>query len=142
MRAVHATHEGGDRFRLSLRTHELRVDQPRDEGGTDTAPTPVELFVASIVACQGFFARRFLARHGIADGELELDAEYELAADPSRVASVHTRLHLPRVLPAGVEAGLRRAVESCTVHHSIRSSPSIDLSLATPAELSEPVGAL
>lgn len=42
---VVVAHHGGDRFRASIRGHEVLVDQPVAAGGEDTAPTPTELFV-------------------------------------------------------------------------------------------------
>ena len=44
-------HRGEDRFDINVRGHVLRVDQPRTDGGQDTAPTPTELFVASLASC-------------------------------------------------------------------------------------------
>ena len=57
-------HLGGDRFAVSVRGHELLVDQPVDAGGEDTAPTPTELLVAALACCVAFYARRYLRRHG------------------------------------------------------------------------------
>ena len=41
-------HEGGDRYRVRIRGHELVVDQPTEDGGEDAGPTPTELFVAGV----------------------------------------------------------------------------------------------
>jgi putative redox protein len=53
-------HLGDDRFAIDVRGHEIVVDQPVDAGGQDTAPTPTELFVASLAGCVAFYARRYL----------------------------------------------------------------------------------
>jgi putative redox protein len=49
--AVH--HLGRDRFGVRIRGHELVSDQPREDGGEDTGPTPTELFIAGLAACVG-----------------------------------------------------------------------------------------
>ena len=64
-RALTVAHRGGDRFRIRVRGHEIDVDQPVGDGGEDTAPTPTELFVAGLASCVAFYARRYLARHGL-----------------------------------------------------------------------------
>jgi uncharacterized OsmC-like protein len=46
-------HLDGDRFAISIRDHMITVDQPVADGGQDTAPTPTELFVASLASCVG-----------------------------------------------------------------------------------------
>ena len=71
MTTITVRHEARDRFRISIRGHEVLVDQPLPASG-DAGPTPTELFVASLAACAGFYARRFLARHGLPDGELAI----------------------------------------------------------------------
>jgi putative redox protein len=44
-------HLDADRFAIDIRGHTLTVDQPKDAGGEDTAPTPTELFVAVSSHC-------------------------------------------------------------------------------------------
>jgi hypothetical protein len=41
----------GEAYEVSVRGHQVIVDQPTDAGGQDTAPTPTELFVASLATC-------------------------------------------------------------------------------------------
>ena len=41
-------HRGGDKFDIDIRGHVVRVDQPVKDRGEDTAPTPTELFIASM----------------------------------------------------------------------------------------------
>ena len=65
MNGIKVRHEEGDRFRVSIRGHELFVDQPVDDGGQDSAPTPTELFVAGLASCVAFYAGRFLRRHDL-----------------------------------------------------------------------------
>lgn len=59
------THVSGDRFAIQVRGHRLVVDQPVADGGQDAGPTPTELFAASLAACVGFYAERFLRRHDL-----------------------------------------------------------------------------
>lgn len=40
MANVTVMHAGGDRFRIYARGHEFQVDQPLEDGGQDSAPTP------------------------------------------------------------------------------------------------------
>jgi len=47
---------GGERYDIAVRGHTLTVDQPADAGGEDAAPTPTELFVASLASCVVFHA--------------------------------------------------------------------------------------
>ena len=139
MTAITVRHEANDRFRISIRGHEVVVDQPAPASGDD-GPTPTELFVASLAACAGFYARRFLARHGLRDGELAISCEYGWTEDHSRVDSIALRVELPAGIPEGLEAPLLRVIEHCTVHESIREIPVLTCVIVAPDRQAQPVG--
>ena len=113
------THEGGTRFRILVRGHELVVDQPVAAGGKDTAPTPTELFVASIAACAAFYGRTFLARRGLPD-RVDVAAGWEVASKPDRVGRVSLVVTAPGVPPNRMVA-LERVIEHCLVHETLKS---------------------
>lgn len=115
-------HEAGDRFRIQIRGHELVVDQP---GSGDAGPTPTELFVASLISCTAFYARRFLARHGLADGDLAVSGEMTWAPDHTRVTAIAMRVESAGGIPAELHAALQRVVDHCTVSESIRGVPQL-----------------
>ena len=73
----------GDKYAIDIRGHQVRVDQPLGAGGDDTAPTPTELFVASLALCVAFHAGRFLDRHGIDRAGLAVHVTWRwLRVDP------------------------------------------------------------
>jgi uncharacterized OsmC-like protein len=106
------------------------VDQPAEAGGADTAPTPTELFVASLASCVAFYAGRFLDRHHLDRTGLRVTAEFTLATErPARVGSVRLRLTAPG-LPVERHAALHAVVSKCTVHNSLHQPPSVDIDIA------------
>jgi len=127
-------HQAGDRFELQVRGHRLVCDQPVADGGTDQGPTPTELFVASLAACVGFYARRFLARHHLDTTGLRVQAAFTMSPDrPARVATITLRLLLPQPLAEHRRRAMLAVVEHCTVHNSIRTPPEVRVTLAEPA---------
>lgn len=123
-------HEGGDRFSISVRGHDLHVDQPVDKGGEDTAPTLTELFVASLAAGVAFYARRRLRRHGLPEAALTVDSEFELAAHPARVGRVRLDIRLPEGVPDERRKGLLAVASHCTVHNTLNNPPDVQVRLA------------
>jgi uncharacterized OsmC-like protein len=131
MEHVEVRHEGGDRYRIRIRGHDLVVDQP-DTG--DAGPTPTELFVASLASCVGFYAGRFCARHGIDPAGLAVETDWVFAEDrPARVARIDVRLVLPLGFPDDKRERMHAVVDHCTVHNSIAQAPEIAIELQTPA---------
>ena len=99
--------EGGEPYEITVRDHTIIADQPADAGGSDSAPTPTELFVASLAGCVAFYAGRFLTRHGLSREGLGVAVNYRMAADRrAHVADVHLTVRVPDAMPAQRPAGL------------------------------------
>ena len=133
-RRVRVDYETGDRFRIAVRQHTVTVDQPASDGGEDSAPTPTELFVASLASCVAFYARRFAARHGIPTEGLAVTADFGMASHPSRVREVTLKIEVPGHLAPAQEAALLAVAAHCTVHNTLLQPPAvrIDLVALTP----------
>lgn len=136
MNEIRVGYEHGDHFHVQIGKHGLVVDQPHDAGGDDLGPTPTELFVASLAACVGFYAERFMRRHGIAPEGLAVVCAFAMSEDrPARVTSIDLKLSLPHGFPATRRTALMRIVERCTVHNSIMQAPAIRIELNTPEQV-------
>jgi len=116
-----------DRYSIEVRGHVVETDQPVESGGGDAAPTPTELFVASLASCTAHYAARFLRRHNLSDAGLAVDARFTMSSDrPARVAQISIDVSALDLPPHYLEA-FRRVVEHCTVHNSIVSPPAITI---------------
>jgi uncharacterized OsmC-like protein len=127
---MHVEHRGGDRFAIEIRGHTITVDQPIDVGGDDTAPTPTELLVASLASCVAFYARRYLARHGLDTNGLAVHAAYELADRPARVAVMHVQVTVPPGVPQSRLQPLLAVASHCTVPTPLIDPPRGSITLA------------
>ena len=120
----------GEAYEVTVRGHRLVVDQPADAGGQDSAPTPTELFVASLATCVAFYAGRYLTRHGYSREGLAVSVGYDMASDrPARVSGVRLTVRVPAGLPPQRWAALRAVVSHCTVHNSLAVPPSVTIDL-------------
>ncbi len=122
---MRVTHRGDDRFAIAVRGHELLVDQPIADGGTDEAPTPTELFVASLASCVAFYARRFLRRHDLPTEGLAVNATYTIAPRPARVGGLQLELCVPPGVPVERRDALLAVASHCTVHNTLVDAPEV-----------------
>ena len=129
-RTMRVEHRGGDHFDINVRGHVLRVDQPLQDGGDDTAPTPTELFIASLASCVAFYARRYLARHDLPTQGLAVEATFDMGRKPARVAGITLRLILPDAVPPERRDPLLAVATHCTVHNTLTTTPEISITLA------------
>jgi uncharacterized OsmC-like protein len=128
---IRVTHMAEDAFVIDVRGHRLMVDQ-QSRDGDEAGPSPVELFVASVAACAGYYAERFLRRHEQPYQGLRVDCEWTMrAGDPARVGRIGMRITPPAFVPHELREPLRAAIDRCTVHNSLRQPPQVTLELAT-----------
>jgi putative redox protein len=130
---IRAEHLVDDRIALSMRGHEIVVDQPAADGGGDCGPAPTELFVASLAGCVAFYAHRYLARHDLPEEGISVDVSYAMSTGhPARIESMDVRIHVPDQVPAERLPALLAVASGCTVHNTLRRPPHIEINLAQP----------
>ena len=123
-------HLDGDRFSIDVRGHTLLVDQPTDAGGSDTAPTPTELFMAGLASCVAFYARRYLARHHLDAAGLTVSASYGIGGRPTRVHGIRIVVTPPVGLPADRRDAFLAVASHCTVHNTLTEPADVEIGLA------------
>jgi uncharacterized OsmC-like protein len=129
MASMSVSYKGGDRFAAAVRGHVIQVDQPEADGGEDSAPTPVELMVASLVTCVAHYARRYLNRHDLPTEGLAVDAEWDLVTGPARLGPVTIRVTVPAGVPAERHEPLLKMASHCTVHNTLQQAPEVSITL-------------
>jgi putative redox protein len=139
MPALSVQHVDGDRFTIGIREHLVDVDQPVGDGGADTAPTPTELFVASLVSCVAFYARRYLARHHLPTTGLTVTTDYRMGSHPARVSDMRIEIALDSAIPHDRREALLAVASHCTVHNTLTQPAAIDIALADSPSPTAPV---
>jgi LmbE family N-acetylglucosaminyl deacetylase/uncharacterized OsmC-like protein len=129
-RPMRVEHRGGDKFDISIRGHVITVDQPVTDGGDDTAPTPTELFIASLASCVAFYARRYLSRHHLPTEGLAVETTFEMGSRPARVSGIDVRVLVPKGVPAERLDALLAVATHCTVHNTLDTKPDVLITLA------------
>ncbi|ABP54078.1 OsmC family protein [Salinispora tropica] len=127
---VNVEHVDGDVYEIHVRGHHLTVDQPVDVGGTDKAPTPTELFAASLAACVSFYAGRYLDRHGDDRTGLRVHADFDMATDrPARVAAIRVTIDPPVGFPTDRIPALTAVARHCTIHNTLLNPPEVTITV-------------
>ncbi len=123
--------DGGERYVVRTRGHEFAVDQP-GPGGTDSAPTPTELFVAGLVSCVAYYAGSYLTRHGLDRDGLTVSGDWDFATGrPARVGRVTIRITPPGSLAEDRIPAMLAVASHCTVHNSLGTPPDVSIDVTT-----------
>ena len=92
MSKMTATWTDGMRFVYESGTgHGLVTDAPREIGGTDTAPTPMELILLGLIGCTGVDVSSILIRMKEPLDGLKVSVEAERADEHPKV---YTKIHI------------------------------------------------
>ena len=91
------TFDGGKVITAHLNGQTIRTDQPTENGGTNSAPAPFELFLASIGTCAGIYIKSFCDKRQISTDGIKIIQTMEYDND-KKLASV---FKLDIQLPAG-----------------------------------------
>ncbi len=127
------THLDGVRFATQVRSHRVIVDQPREAGGDDAGPMPIELLGTALGTCIAFYVQQFLhARHLPYEG-MRVEVDQTSGRNPSRVAQFTVRVILPAPLPIGFSELLERVVRSCPAHNTLDRGARVDIAIESGA---------
>ena len=133
---IEMTFPGGLAVDAHVHGFTIPTDQPASSGGTGAAPTPFELFLASIGTCAGLFALRFCQQRGIDAAGLGVSLAGEREEEHGMVSTLRLELRLPASFPEKYLDAIVRAVEQCTVKRHILHPPVFVVSAERVAELS------
>lgn len=115
------------------KNHVIRTDQPERDGGSDSAPAPFDLFLASIATCAGFYALRFCQERSIDTTGLGLTMSLERNPEEKRIARMKINLTLPPGFPEKYNGAIIRAMDQCAVKRHIIEPPEFDITVEPSA---------
>ncbi len=108
----------------------ILTDQPVSSGGDNSAPSPFDLFLASLGTCAGFFALRFCQQRDLDTTGLRLTLTTERDEAAHRLTLVRIVLDLPPGFPEKYHAAILKATDQCAVKRAIDDPPRFEVVLS------------
>lgn len=102
-------------------------DQPERNGGENSAPSPYDLFLASLGTCAGFFALRFCQQRELPTEGLGLTLDLERNKETKRLDKIIMDIQLPDDFPDKYKKAIIRATEECAVKKVILDPPEFEV---------------
>jgi putative redox protein len=125
MRATARRDEGKLSNSVEIRKHTVTADEPKDQGGEDSGPSPQELLAASLASCTAITMEMYAQRKGWDIGGVEVEASYTPAERgcPTRFGLT---LRLPSDLSDEQVERLRVIAAKCPVHRTLDGEVMFD----------------
>jgi putative redox protein len=120
-----SSRSGTYRQTVRVRDHQLIADEPLDQGGDDTGPSPQELLAASLASCTAITMEMYAQRKGWDIGDVEVTCEYA-PADRGCPTKFSLVMRMPDSLSAEQVERLRVIAAKCPVHRTLDGEVMFD----------------
>jgi putative redox protein len=121
------TFPGGRRVDTELGGHVIRTDQPRTNGGEDSAPSPLNLFLASIGTCAGLYVSAFCQRRELPTDGIRIRQRNAFDPESGVLTRVELDIEVPPSFPEKYRDALVRAADGCAVKKAIGAQPAFEV---------------
>ena len=120
---------GNKKVDAHYRGFTISTDQTTVNGGDNAAPSPFELFLASIGTCAGFFVAAFCQSRSIPTDNISITQTAIRNDATHMVEKVLIDVHLPPGFPEKYKDAVLKAAESCPVKKHLAQPPEIQVNV-------------
>jgi ribosomal protein S12 methylthiotransferase accessory factor len=117
---------GGRKVYSDYKGFTIKTDQSKEDGGDSTAPTPSDMFFASLGACMGLYALDFCKKRKIDPGQLKLSIELLSHEKTHMVEKMFFNIHLGPEFPQKYTSALIRAMKLCYLKQHFEQPPQFE----------------
>jgi ribosomal protein S12 methylthiotransferase accessory factor len=121
------TFNGGKVVTAHLHGHDIRTDQPVSSGGENTAPSPFELYLASIGTCAGIYVKSFCDNRHIPTDNIRIMQTVEYDKESGLPVNILIDIQLPPDFPEKYKESVIYVAELCKVKKSIKNPPEFKI---------------
>ncbi|TRZ72815.1 MAG: osmotically inducible protein OsmC [Bacteroidetes bacterium] len=125
------TFAGGKKVNASFKGHIHKTDQPVTAGGENSAPSPYELFLASIGTCAGIFVKSFCDQRNLPTENIKLIQMLEYNPETRLPSKISIEIKLPADFPEKYKEALVHTAELCSVKRTIANPPVFEIRTVT-----------
>jgi ribosomal protein S12 methylthiotransferase accessory factor len=123
---IAVTLAGGKRVQTEIKGMRIETDQPREGGGEGSAPSPFDLFLASLAACSGYYVLDFCQARGIPTDDIRVFLRTEVDPAKRMIGRVTVEIQLPPDFPDRYRGPVVRAADLCSVKKHILDPPRFE----------------
>ena len=123
---------GGQKVDAQYSGFTIHTDQPVEDGGDGSAPSPFSLFLASLGTCTGYYILTFCQKHGIPTKNIQVNAYIDRNPTTHMVERYTIDIHVPKEFPEQYKNAMVKSAESCIVKKHLLKPPQITISVVGP----------
>lgn len=121
------TFDGGKKVAARFDGFTVRTDQPLEEGGENSAPSPFDYFLASFGTCAGFYVLSFCDARALPKEDIRLTLQSEYNEEKGRLETIRITIHVPEGFPEKYRKALVKTASRCSVKKAILDPPVLEI---------------
>jgi putative redox protein len=118
---------GGARVDAHFNGLTAMTDQPPAGGGEGSAPSPFELFLASIGTCAGIYVLGFCKQRGLPTEGIRILEKVHRSPATGMVDKIDLEIQVPESFPEKYRPSLVKSAELCAVKKHLENPPAFDV---------------
>ena len=126
---IEVTFDGKKKINANFRGFTVKTDQDIPSGGDNSAPSPFELFLASIATCSGIYVKSFCDIRNLPTDNIKIVQDIEYDESTKLVKDIFIHISLPAEFPEKYREPLFTVVNMCKVKQHLINPPKINIIL-------------
>jgi ribosomal protein S12 methylthiotransferase accessory factor len=123
------TFPGGKKVNADVNGMIIPTDQPKLQGGDNSAPSPFAHFLASIGTCAGSYVLSFCQERKIPTDRITITERLEYAAEDgkSKLVKIVLDINVPPDFPEKYRNALIKVADQCAVKKTMMNPPQFEI---------------
>jgi putative redox protein len=123
------TFPGGKKVNAEVNGMIIPTDQPKLQGGDNSAPSPFAHFLASIGTCAGIYVLSFCQERKIPTDRITLTERLEYASEDgkSKLSTIILDINVPPDFPEKYRNALIKVADQCAVKKAMMNPPQFEI---------------
>ncbi len=121
---------GGKKVYSDYNGFTIQTDQSVKDGGDNSAPTPSDLFFASLGTCSGLYALRFCEERKIDTDQLKIRMEMQSNEKSHMVEKIIFKINFPPEFPEKYTSALIKSMNLCYVKKHLEQPPAFEFEVS------------
>lgn len=119
--------EDGKKVNASYKGNVIKTDQSIEDGGEGSAPSPFDLFLASIGTCAGIYVKGFCDQRKIPTDDIKIIQTMEFSQETRLINKIALDIQLPPGFPEKYKDAVKNAANLCAVKKHLNNPPQIEV---------------
>lgn len=105
----------------------IKTDQPVQGGGEGLAPTPFDLFLASIGTCAGIYVKGFCDQRGLSTENIKIVQKLNFNPSTRLIDKIDLEIQVPDDFPEKYKEAVINSANLCAVKRHMQQPPEFNV---------------